>query len=91
MFTYTAITQRHIERYKMTKDIKTVNAEKLNALVASWLYQNTSNTVEVDGREFELRYTGDSYSISEDGEELGWNDNHKDFCNIGYHVFHEYA
>jgi hypothetical protein len=64
------------------------SAEKLNQKVENWLYDdNVDNTIAVDDRAFRLEYNGDIYSIWENNKRIGWNDNHKDFRNIGYFVF----
>jgi hypothetical protein len=64
------------------------NAEKLNLKVFHWLgSDNADDTFAIDNRVFRLEWDGDIYSIYENDEQIGWNDNHKDFRKIGKFIF----
>ena len=64
------------------------NTKLLNQKVYNWIEDDLADsTVVVAGRTFRLEYNGNIYSIYENDTRIGWNDNHKDFRNIGYHVF----
>ena len=64
------------------------SAEKLNQKVYNWIEDdNAESIVVVDSRAFRLEYNGNIYSIYENEKRIGWNDNHKDFRNIGNFIF----
>ena len=52
-------------------------------LIQQWLNDEIGNEIEVDGRVLTLEYTGDRYEVWEDGELIAWNDNHRDFLEVG--------
>lgn len=52
-------------------------------LIQQWLNDEIGNEIEVDDRVLTLEYTGDRYEVWEDGELIAWNDNHRDFLEVG--------
>lgn len=52
-------------------------------LIQQWLNDEIGNEIEVDGRVLTLEHTGDRYEVWEDGELIAWNDNHRDFLEVG--------
>ena len=63
-------------------------ATELNQKVYKWIEDDDAvSIIMVAGRAFRLEYNGNIYSIYEGEKRIGWNDNHKDFRNIGYFIF----
>lgn len=57
-------------------------------LIQQWLDDEIGNEIEVDGRAFVLEHAqlqsgGVRYEVWEDGELIAWNDNHRDFLEVG--------
>jgi hypothetical protein len=57
-------------------------------LIEQWLYDEIDNEIEVDGRILTLEYAelrngSQRYEVWEDGELIAWNDNYKDFLEVG--------
>ena len=57
-------------------------------LIKQWLDDEIDNEIEVNGRILTLEYAelksgGQRYEVWEDGELIAWNDNYKDFLQVG--------
>lgn len=55
----------------------------MKELIQSWLNNEIDGDIIVDGRNFTLEYREERYEVWEDGELIAWNDNYKDFINVG--------
>ena len=54
----------------------------MKQLIRQWLDDEIDDQIQVDGRCFTLNYTG-RYEVWEDGELIAWNDNPRDFLQVG--------
>jgi hypothetical protein len=56
---------------------------QFNDYVALWLDDEHNGKFELDGVEFELEYEDDKYRVLCEGVEVAYNDNARDFRQIG--------
>ena len=52
-------------------------------LIQQWLRDEIDGDITVNGRDFTLVYDDGRYEVYEDDELIAYNDNAKDFLNVG--------
>lgn len=59
---------------------------QFNQFVRDWLNDTGPATFSLEGMDFELIYNNSRYSVQAEGVEVAWNDNARDFAQVGSYL-----